>query len=216
MTVWKKPSETVNLAGEINVVRGWYSFQGKKFTVSEGQVTFTGQDFDPLLNLIATHKVDKCIGDQACTISVTVGGRMTKPTLTLESEPSLDQADILSVLLFGKPASQLSANESTGLREQAIGVAGSYVTSQLRQSVASALGVDDLEFDPGAEGLSDAKVSLGKYVAKDIFVSLAQKFGNQTAGELRIEYTVTPHLSLETSADTLGDSGADVFWKQQY
>ncbi len=210
MTVWKKPGDPVAIAGEINTVRGWYTFQGKKFTITEGQVVFTGQDFDPLLSLTATYQAGEY------TVRVIIGGRMTKPTLTLESDPPLEQADILSVLLFGKPASELNQAESKGLREQAIGVAGSYVAGQLRQSVADALGVDNLEFDTGGEGLSDARVSLGKYVAPDIFVSLSHKFGKQAVEEIRIEYTLTPSWSIETSTDTRGDSGADIFWKRRY
>jgi autotransporter translocation and assembly factor TamB len=210
MTVWKKPAEEIHLAGEIDAVRGWYSFQGKTFTLEEGRVTFTGTGFDPLLHLVATHTA----GDY--TVRVVVGGTITKPSLTLESDPALEQADILSVLLFGRPANQLSRNESTGLREQALGIAGNYVASELRQSVADALGVDDLRFQGGDSGLSDAKVSLGKYVAKDVFVSLAHRFGRQSVEEVRIEYRITPHWSLETSSDTLGESGIDVFWKRRY
>lgn len=210
MAVAKKPSEKLALTGEINTVRGWYSFQGKTFTIEDGRVTFTGSDFDPVIELTAAHTA----GDY--TVRVKVGGHLTKPTLTLESDPPLDQADVLSVLLFGKPTSELSQNESAGLREQAIGVASSYVAGQLRQSVADALGVDTLQFESGSEGLQGSSVSLGKYVAPDVFVSLAHRFARQGVQEIRIEYRVTPRWSIESSSDTLGDSGIDVFWKSRY
>ncbi len=210
MTAWKKPMQPLALAGEIDTVRGWYTFQGRTFTVESGRVTFTGQDFDPLLDLTAVHTA----GDY--TVRVKLGGVLSKPTLALESEPSLDQADILSVLLFGKPASQLSSGESAGLREQAIGVAGSYVASGLRESVAETLGLDTLQFESGSSGVQSSSLTLGKYVAPDVFVSLAHRFAKQGAQELRVEYRITPHWSVETSADTLGDSGIDVFWKNRY
>ena len=102
------------------------------------------------------------------------------------------------------------------MREQALGIAGGYVASELRQSVANALGVDDLQFDTGTTGLQDARVSVGKYVADDIFVSLAHRFGAQSVEEVRIEYVFRPEWSLETSTDTLGQSGIDLFWKRRY
>jgi translocation and assembly module TamB len=136
--------------------------------------------------------------------------------LALESEPALDQADVLSVLLFGAPSNKLSDEQSAGLREQALGIAGGYVASELRQSVANALGVDDLQFDAGTTGLQGAKVSVGKYVAKDIFVSLAHRFGTQGGEEVRIEYRFRPNWSLETNTDTFGRSGVDLFWKRRY
>lgn len=47
-------------------------------------------------------------------------------------------------------------------REQALGIAGGCVASELRQSVANALGVDDLPFDTGSGGLRGARVSVAK------------------------------------------------------
>ncbi|MBI3767333.1 MAG: translocation/assembly module TamB [Deltaproteobacteria bacterium] len=210
MTAWKKPAQELALAGVIDTVRGWYSFQGKTFTLEEGRVSFNGQDFNPLLELTAIYKA----GDY--TVRVKIGGTLTKPTLALESEPALEQADILSVLLFGKPASALSRGESAGLREQAIGVASTYVASELRQSVADTLGLDMLQFETGGVGSQGAAVTLGKYIAPDVFVSLANRFAKQSVQEIRVEYTVRPHLSIETSSDTLGESGIDVFWKNRY
>jgi len=210
MTAWKKPHEAFRLAGDIRGVRGWYVFQGKKFTFAEGSVRFSGQGLDPVLDIAATHTAGEYL------VRLRVGGTMTKPSLRLESEPALDQADVLAVLLFGAPANQLSRTQSTGLGEQALGIAGGYVASELRQSVADALGVDDLQFDTGTTGLADARVSIGKYVADDIFVSLAHRFGAQSAEELRIEYVVRPGWSLEMSTDTLGHSGIDLFWKRRY
>ncbi len=209
MTAWKKPSEELHLAGDIRGVRGWYAFQGKKFTLAEGSVRFSGQDLDPVLDITATHPA----GDYL--VRLRVEGTVTKPSLRLESEPALEQADVLAVLLFGAPASQLNRSQSAGLREQALGIAGGYVASELRQSVANALGVDDLQFDTGTTGLQDARVSVGKYVADDIFVSLAHRFG-QSVEEVRIEYVIRPEWSLETSTDTLGRSGVDLFWKRRY
>jgi autotransporter translocation and assembly factor TamB len=210
MTGWKKPGEDFHLAGDIRGVRGWYVFQGKKFALAEGSVRFSGQSLDPVLDITATHRAGEYL------VRLRVGGTITKPALTLESEPALDQADVLAVLLFGAPANQLSRSQSTGLREQALGIAGSYVASELRQSVANALGVDDLQFDTGTAGLQDARVSIGKYVADDIFVSLAHRFGAESVEEVRIEYVIRPGWSLETSTDTLGRSGVDLFWKRRY
>ena len=60
----------------------------------------------------------------------------------LESEPFLEQADILSVVVFGQPAGGLSQTQSRGLQDSAISLTANYVAPQLRRSVADALGVD--------------------------------------------------------------------------
>jgi translocation and assembly module TamB len=208
ITAWKKPHEDLQLSGDINVVRGWFSFQGKNFDATEGEVTFTGAGLNPNLRLVASHRAGEY------TARVVIGGTLAKPTLTLESDPPLPQADILSVIVFGKPASELSSGESVGLREQALGIAAGYAASELRQSVARALGVDTLEFS-GGSSLEEAEISAGKYVARDVFVSLSHKFG-EAVEELRIQYFLTPRWTIETSTDTLGRSALDVFWKLRY
>ncbi len=210
MTAWKKPHDPLRLAGDINVVRGWYVFQGKKFSVAEGQVTLTGQDFDPLLNVVAVHQPGEY------TVRVRIGGKLTKPTIKLESDPPLEQADILAVLLFGRPTGKLSQGETRSLRERALGVASGYVASEFRQSVADALGVDNLEIEPGAAGLGGTAASVGKYVTEDVFVSLSHKFAQQNVEQLSIQYFLTPRWALETTTDTQGNSGVDLFWKRRY
>jgi autotransporter translocation and assembly factor TamB len=210
LNAWKKAQEPFRLAGEINAVRGWYKFQGKKFNVQEGKVIFTGQTLEPLLDLTATHRVRDYL------VRIRLGGSVAKPTLALESEPSMEQADILAVLLFGKRADELGTGESIGLREQALGIVGGYAASELRESVADALGVDNLEFDTGEEGLADSRVAVGKYLTEDVFVTLAHRFGKESLQELRVEYFFLPQWSIETSADTLGNSGIDLFWRRRY
>lgn len=210
MTVWKKPGNELHVAGEINTVRGWYSFQGKKFEVVEGQVTFSGQEFNPRLDVVAEHQAGEY------TVRVNIGGTITEPTIELESDPFLDQADILSVLVFGKPVSELNQGQADGLRQQALGVASGYVASQLRQSVANALGLDNLEITPGTEGLAGASVTVGKYITEDVFVSLSNMFAAQSVQELQIEYFITPQWILQTTMDTLGTSGVDLFWRWRY
>jgi hypothetical protein len=54
-------------------------------------------------------------------------GSAEEPTLDLESEPSLDQANFLAVLLFGKPASELEWGGIHRLREQRVGLRAALV-----------------------------------------------------------------------------------------
>ena len=206
----KRPQRGLRVSGEINTVRGWYTFQGKKFTVSEGQVTLSGQDFDPLLNVVATHRAGEY------TVRIRIDGRVSAPAISLESDPVLEQADILSVLLFGKPADQLNQGESRGLREQALSVSSGYLASEFRQSVADALGVDTLEIEPGADGFGSGSASVGKYLRDDIFVTLSHKFAQHSIQQLTVQYFLTRRWTIETAADTRGDSSIDLFWQRRY
>src|SRR5439155_3229037 len=107
------------------------------------------------------------------------GAPTKKPAPTLASAPPLEQADILSVIVFGKPARDLGKGESAALQEQALQLASGYVMPELRASVMDTLGLDtlDVEMPQGGGTERRGRVSVGRYVAGDVFVSLAQEFG---------------------------------------
>jgi hypothetical protein len=54
----------------------------------------------------------------------------------------LEKADILSVLLFGKPAHELGQGESVALQRQALGLAAGYVMPEVRTSVMNTSAID--------------------------------------------------------------------------
>ncbi|HJQ84277.1 MAG TPA: translocation/assembly module TamB domain-containing protein, partial [Candidatus Binatia bacterium] len=148
-------------------------------------------------------------------IEVHIAGSSEKPKLTLSSDPPLEQADVLSVLLFGKPAHQLGKGQSTALQQQALQLAAGYVMPELRTSVMNALGLDTLEVEM-PEGTEAGRVSAGRYVAEDVFVSLSQEFGRRAAQVVGLEYSLGADVSIRASTSTRGDSAIDLFWRRRY
>lgn len=205
----KKPNEALALAGTVETVRGWYSFHGRKFRIEKGRIVFTGEsEIDPRLDVVARYKLPKY------HVDMLLGGTAKKPTLTLRSDPPLEQADVLSVLLFGKPVGALSASQQDALRSQAVKATADFVASDLRQSVARHLGLDNLEFDVG-ENLQ-GRVAVGKYVREDVFVSASQGLGKEKEQEYSIEYQIAPDWQLKSSTTSEGKSGIDLFWGKNY
>lgn len=147
-------------------------------------------------------------------VELVVGGNVSKPTLTLRSNPRLEQADILSVLIFGQPVGALSDGQRASLKGEAIKATANYLAPGLRQSVAQRLGVDNLEFDVGEGGGS--KIGVGKYVTRDVFVSTSQQLDEKKQQEYSVEYEIAPSWELKSSTTSRGDSGIDIFWHKQY
>src|SRR5262249_27023897 len=96
-----------------------------------------------------------------------------------------------------------------GLPRQAISLASGYVMPELRQSVMNTLGLDT--FEVGDEG-----VRAGRYVTRDVFVSLAQDFTGRAGQVMGVDYSVTRRLLLKLSTSTRGDSAVDLFWRRRY
>jgi translocation and assembly module TamB len=207
----KAPGGPLEMGGRIRLLRGWYAFQGRRFTIEDGTVTFAGAaPPEPAFDVTASYEVPRY------RILVHVGGSGEKPTLTLSSEPPLEQADILAVLLFGKPTSELGRGQSVDLQRQAAQIAAGYVVPELQASVMETLGVDTLSVELPQDPASPGRVSVGRYVAGDVFVSLAQEFGARAAQIMSLEYGLTPRISVRGSTSTRGDSAVDVFWHRRY
>jgi translocation and assembly module TamB len=200
----KEPYHPLFINGEIRLVRGWYAFQGRRFDLDEGRVIFGGDvPPDPQLDIRARNRTGEY------TVTIDIAGRATEPTLTLSSEPQLEQADILSLLVFGRPARDLGHEQSLDLQRKAISLASGYVMPELRRSMMNTLGLDTLE-------VGDEGVRAGRYVTRDIFITLAQDFTGRTGQVMGVEYSLTHRLSLKLSTSTRGDSAVDLLWRRRY
>jgi translocation and assembly module TamB len=178
--------------------------------MEKAELTFTGgSQIDPGLDIVARHKVSQY------QVELVIGGYASKPTLTLRSDPALEQAEILSVLLFGKPTMDLNQGEKNALQNQALKTAANFISSDLRQSVAGKLGVDTLEFGVG-DNLRGGEISAGKYVTPDVFVSTKQQIGTEQQQEYAIEYDIAPNWQIRSSTSPQGNSGVDIFWRKRY
>ncbi|MCW5891677.1 MAG: translocation/assembly module TamB [bacterium] len=204
LQVTKTPQAPTLLRGRIRLVRGSYAFQGRRFTLERGVVIFDGENPpDPALQVEATHRA----GDYR--VVVALGGTATHPTLTLTSEPPLDQADILAVLLFGRPAHDLRREQSVDLQRQAVALAAGYVAPELRRSVMDAFGLDTLD-------LGATEVSAGRYLTQDIFLSISADFGAQPTQIVGVEYQLLPRVSVKVSTSSRGSSAIDLLWGRRY
>jgi autotransporter translocation and assembly factor TamB len=211
LEVTKAPDDGVRIVGEIRLLRGWYAFQGRRFSIEqEGRIVFTGASPpEPTFDITAVYST------RDYRVLVHITGSAEKPTLELTSEPALDQADILAVLLFGKPARDLGRSESAALQQKALALAAGYVVPELRTSVMNALGVETLDVQM-PEGSQAGSVTAGRYVAEDVFVSLGQEFGRRVAQTVGLEYYLGKSVSVRGSTSTRGDSALDLLWRYRY
>jgi translocation and assembly module TamB len=207
--LYKSPRGKPILSGTINSVRGNLAVAGKTFTLSRGRIIFTGgQEIDPSLDLAAQYAAP------GYDITATLTGTAKKPVLALSSTPSLTQADILAVLMFGKPVNQLTAGQQKGLQQEALSMAGGYAAAQLAQSIAQALGLEALELNVSESGA----IGFGNYVTQDIYISASQETTGTPGRKASLTYYLTPHLELDTSASTNSNVGnqIELNWKKEY
>jgi translocation and assembly module TamB len=188
----------VVLRGSANTVRGFYEFEGRRFTlVRDGTAKFRGtSEIDPDLDISA----ERLIPNTGVTARIHIGGTPRSPKLTLSSTPGgLDEADILSLIVFNRSVNDLGSGEKASLAETAGGIASGFVAQSLGKSIGKALDVDLFEItttDPDT-GESAGGVTLGKQVSDRAFVQFRQQFGNRSFTEFMLEYQLAKFLRLD-------------------
>ena len=101
----------MQILGEVNTVRGSYTFQGRRFEIlRDGRIRFDGGDeLDPIIDIRARRIIS------GVETIVRVQGTMRKPELTFSSNPPLEQADILSLIVFNTPVNELGEGQQVSL-----------------------------------------------------------------------------------------------------
>jgi translocation-and-assembly-module (TAM) inner membrane subunit TamB-like protein len=192
-----KPGEPMTVVGAVNTIRGFYDFQGRRFQIlRDGTVRFEGEpitQLDPALNVTGERVI------QAVTAHVNIRGRLRKPEVELTSVPPLEQSDILALIVFNQPLNQLGTGQQASLAQRAGAMAAGAVSSQLTSSVATSLGVDQLEINVAPAIGVTAEVVVGQQLSQNLYVKLQQELGDRSQTNVILEYEFTKWLRLQTN-----------------
>ncbi len=197
LAIRKIPHGRLALSGALQTVRGSYAYQGRRFTIErEGVLRFTGENsLDPLLSIAASRTVSGVL------IRASLRGQVSAPELELTSTPSLDESDILSLLLFNQPVNELALAQRNELALQAATLATGFVVSPAVSAVGEALGLDFLELEPtGAFGTTSFRLSAGREIWKGLFVTYAREFSSEPYNEVLADYELTRYLRIRANA----------------
>jgi translocation and assembly module TamB len=193
LQIRKAPGEKIRLTGEVNTVRGNYQFQGRRFEIlRDGRIRFAGtEELDPEIDLRARRIIS------GVETFVRVQGTLTMPELTFSSNPPMDQADILSLIVFNAPLNELGEGQQISLAERAGALAGGYLASGLARSIGDALKLDEFEIQAqGERGLGPA-LAIGEQIGGHTYFRIRQGFGAEQATEFILEYQIADYLRLQ-------------------
>jgi hypothetical protein len=206
--VKKAPGDRLRLSGEVNTVRGSYTFQGRRFDIErDGRIRFTGsEEIDPLIDLRASRTIS---GVQTF---VRIRGTMREPELSFSSSPPLEEADILSLIVFNQPINELGEGQQISLAQRASALAGGYLASGLATSIGTALKLDEFQIQAAGDQGGGPQLTVGEQVGDNLFFRLRQGFGSEQATELILEYQIKEYLRLQgTAAEAQGGTQRTTF-----
>jgi translocation and assembly module TamB len=206
-------SDNPQVSGGFTMIRGVFSLAGTSLNFTSGKVSFNGQGLkggiDPSLDFVAQSSV---VYNGPTTVTLTVSGFADSPKISLSSSPPLPQDDLLGLLLFGKPASQLTAIQlaetgATLASLSGIGGGGGSKWNPLTW-IRKAFGLNTLSVgsatpqnQTGAgsssqSATSGASLTAGKYVSKRVYVAATQSTTGYS--QVQVNVDLSQYLKLQT------------------
>ena len=193
------------LSGTARVVRGDYDFAGKRFQFDNRGVVYLATSADDIrIDLTASRD------DPSLTAVIRIEGTAAKPKITLTSTPVLPNDEVLSQVLFGTSASQLTPLDAAELASAMTSLAGGSgfdVVGNLR----SFAHLDRLALGGDTTG---AIVSGGKYITDNVYLEITGGANGPTGA---VEWRVRKDFSvIGRAASAAGDSQIEVRWRKDY
>ena len=193
--LYKDPAQPLYVTGSFDSINGSYVFQGKRFeVVPSSSINFRG-DLNPEVYVTVSREIS---GVEA---RVGIFGPLNQPELRLSSNPSQDDSDILSLIVFGVPANELSASQQQNLLVRAGVLAAGFLATPIVSALESSLGIDILEIEPSADPREavSPRVTIGEEIAPGLLARFSRQFGSEPYDEATIEYILTRFFRLRAT-----------------
>jgi len=208
-------SDSPQVNGGFSMIRGTFSLAGTNLNFTSGKVSFNGQGLkgtiDPTLDFVAQSTVNY---NGPTTVTLHITGFADSPKIALTSNPPLPQDDLLALLLFGEPASKLSAIQvaETGAALASLsgigpagGGSGGSKWNPLTW-IKKGLGLNTLSVGgaapPGGAAAgggtqtSGASITAGKYISNRVYLAATQTTSG--ASQVQVDIDLTQYLKLLT------------------
>lgn len=181
----------------------------KRFDMEEGSsLTFVGDPLDTRLGLRAGYR------SQYGTITAVVGGTPADPTLDWESETFSEPADMISVVVTGKPMDELSAAEGGQVQTGLTSFLSGFATKIAGKVVP--LDSVDLQLE---DGFKAGSFEAGKALAPGLVLFVVIRWGaadDENRIEAQLQFQIDRRTYLETSMGDRAKGAAEVRWRVQF
>lgn len=202
----------LSIVGQVLPIRGTTTLFGKPFAIrDDSTISFTGADYAaPVLDLHAVYDT-RAYG----LVEANISGVPDALKVELSSDDYPSQDDVISLLLVGKPASEVTAGE--GASDGAAGAALSMLLNTLGQTGGKAASV---LITPDLLVVGDQTARVGKRLGRSVFVVVDW---DNTADDQTSSYlTLTVEIALwgawqaEFVHGTAGQDSIALNWTKRY
>ncbi len=199
------------ILGRVEVLEGEISFNGNKYKLERGDVTFANPaKTQPLIDLQATTRVR----DYDITVQFRGDASVTNGLkVTWQSEPQLPEADVIALLALGRTREESASASQSGTFGFGGEASNLLINQALNSTVNSRLqrlfGASRVKVDP--QGLASEtnvvrgpQVTVEQQVANNLTLTYSTNVSVSNQQIIQVEYNVTRNVSIVALRDQNG------------
>jgi translocation and assembly module TamB len=206
------------LLGRADIIEGDVFFNGTKYRLERGDVTFTNPvSTTPVLDLQAATRV------RDYDITLNLNGDLSKLNLTYRSEPPLPEADILALLALGRTqeeSAQLQQNNQAFSQETSNAILAEALNATLSNRVQRIFGVSRIKVAPQGSTTETSlvrgpQVTIEQQVTSSLTLTYSTNVSQTSQQIIQVEYNLTRNVSVVGVRDQNGVVSFDVRIRQR-
>ena len=199
--------ESLSMEGQVYALRGDLKAMGAMFAISNANLSFLGRDYyNPIMDIQAMRTIDNY------EVVTSLSGSVAVPQLSFSStsSESLSQTDIISLILFGRVASELGDNNPL-LSSVMTSLSGS-----MNQLMGASL-VDRFSWDPSSQ-----QIEIGMSLSEKLYLSITQVYQGQNQDIqsqtiIGLEFFILKRMYMEMQSNpSTGSLSGYVFHRWRY
>lgn len=195
ITLWKDPTEPMQILGMMTIPSGNAVSAGKKFEIKHSEIYFGGDiPLNPYLDITIGHEVDYK------KLSIYVTHTLESPIFLFSSDPVMSQNDIMSYLLFGGPANSMGGTGDKSTSTVRADATNFMLGAGLKGLIngATKLQIDTMNI------LTTQQGGMGFEVGARLNKDLRVLYKNDTVSSVLVQYSVNRWLRLDADIHELG------------
>ncbi len=197
------------LLGRADVIEGEAYFNGTKYRLERGDVTFTSPvTTTPILDLQASTRI------RDYDVTLNLNGDVDKLNITYRSEPPLPTADIIALLAFGQTTEESAQLQQSNQSAFSTAASSALINEALNATVSNRVqrlfGVSRIKIDP--QGLSTETsttqtgpaVTIEQQVKNNLTITYTTLVSQASQQIIQVEYNLTRNVSIVGLRDQNG------------
>jgi len=212
----ERKTDKVFFSGSIEAVKGTVKFINVPFNITEGTVSFSNSP--EVLPAIDAKAETTVFYKQRIRIELNISGDILNPNVSLSADdPTLTEADIISLLTFSRPAYDMAGEDVFAQK------IGEFATDYLQQMLFSPLRrsqwIDNISVRGNFLTAEDPYLDLqiGKYIRQDLYLSYQDDVFSGDTRRFDFIYYFNKNLSLQTgAAEQEGDFKYNIDFKIRF